>query len=149
MKESKKIGRPKVKRTRLTVPDEVYRKIARISEESRMPMAQVYEDALLAGIYSLTIPDGMYYELIELRKDRNKAVAKNNELDKRVVQERKFVRSERTEPGEPSEPAYTPEPSDFQEESATNGSGNALVERGFSPEDAADLESDLGYERGE
>ena len=143
MKESKKIGRPKVKRTRLAIPDDAYRKISRISEESRMPMQLVYEDALLNGIVTLK---EMYSSATEFRRTRDEMI---HERDPRVVQERKFVRSERTEPGEPSEPAYTPESADFQEEPAANGSGNVAIERGFSPEDAADLESDLGYERGE
>jgi hypothetical protein len=145
-KESKKLGRPKAKKTRLVVPDEVYRKIARISEESRMPMVQVYEDALLNGIYSLTLEGGMYYELIELRKARNESISKNESFT-RVVQERKPGRSQATEPGEPSEPAYSARPLEFEPGPTENGSDLAPVERGLGPQDEADLESDLSYER--
>jgi len=139
-KESKKIGRPKAKRTRLVIPDDAYKKIARISEESRMPMQLVYEDALLNGIVTLK---EMYSSAIEFRATRDGMI---NEFDKRVVQERKPGRSQATEPGEPSEPGYTPG-EEFGTASTENGSGDVDVQRGLGTQDEADLEPDLSYER--
>ena len=106
-----------------------------------MPMQLVYEDALLNGIVTLK---EMYSSAIEFRLTRDGMI---NELDKRVVQERKPVRSQATEPGEPSEPAYSASALEFEPGPTENGSDLAPVERGLGAQDEADLESDLSYER--
>jgi hypothetical protein len=139
-KESKKIGRPKVKKARLPLPDDAYRKIARIAEESKMPMQLVYEDALLNGIVTLR---EMYSSAIEFRKTRDGMI---NEPDKRVVQERKPQRSQATEPGEPSEPAYSALPAEFESGATDNGSDEPDEQPGHETEVGEALESH--YERG-
>lgn len=132
------MGRPKAKKTRLVISDEIYRKISRISEDSRMPMQLVYEDALLNGIVTLK---EMYSSAIEFRATRDGMI---NELDKRVVQERKPQRSERAEPGEPSETPYSPIPAEF-EATTGNGSGVPDEQPGYRAEDESDLEPAPGY----
>ena len=104
-------------------------------------MQLVYEDALLNGIVTLK---EMYSSAIEFRLTRDGMI---NELDKRVVQERKPVRSQGPEPFEPSEPAYSASPAEFESGPTENGSGHVDVERGLGTAAEADLESDLSYER--
>lgn len=65
------MGRPKIKRVRLTVSDDVYKRLSKISEEARMPLQLVYDDALLNGI--CTLPD-MYKSAIEFRKTRDEMI---------------------------------------------------------------------------
>jgi hypothetical protein len=141
-KDSKKIGRPKAKKTRLVISDEIYRKIARISEESRMPMQLVYEDALLNGIVTLK---EMYSSAIEFRATRDGMI---NELTRPVVQERKPQCSQATELGKPSEPAYHPERDIPQPYSTENGSDVSDEQRGYETEAGEALESSHQFERG-
>jgi hypothetical protein len=136
LKESKKIGRPKLKKTRLAISDEVYRKIARIAEESRIPMQLVYEDALLNGLVTLK---EMYASAIAYRATRDGMI---NELDKRVVQERKPQRGQGAELGEPSQPDYREIPAEFEYGSTENGSGDVALQRGLEAEDGAYIEPD-------
>jgi hypothetical protein len=104
-------------------------------------MQLVYEDAILNGIVTL---NEMYSSAIEFRATRDGMI---NELDKRVVSERKPVRREATELGEPSEPAYSASATEFESGPTENGSGHVDVERGLGTADEADIESDLSYER--
>jgi hypothetical protein len=133
-KESKKLGRPKTKKTRLAIPEEAYRKLARIAEESRMPIQLVYEDAILNGISTLK---EMYVSAISYRATRDKMI---NEPDKRVVQERKPQRGQATEPGEPSEPDYSGVIAELESGATENGFSDASIERGHETENFATVE---------
>ena len=104
-------------------------------------MQLVYEDALLNGIVTLK---EMYSSAIEFRATRDGMI---NELDKRVVQERKSQRSQATEPGEPSEPAYSASTLEFETGATENGSDLPDEQRGHESSDEAIAESDFGYER--
>jgi hypothetical protein len=130
------MGRPKAKRVRLTVSDDVYKRLGRIAEEARMPLQLVYDDALLNGL--CTLPD-MYKSAIEFRKTRDGMIYEpmgEKQHVRTVLHKPEPNGSQGEESGEsdlPFDPEIDPE---FKREApVASGSPEPVVERGHETED--------------